>query len=263
MKKSLKFIIGSVTLIFVIVAFSVKNDIKLNPLESPSASRIEMFTFSSNNKTTKGKIYLPAAHRNNKNLPAIYLIDFTEQHFKVATDEFEKVIEGVQQVQGLDALVISLESIPDNDSKPESFQEYYDIYKNMASYVDDTYTKNTSRTFIGRGSEASIVLMALFIEDPETTMFDNFIVTDPSPSFTTTMVNMLEKGDFPTNKRNKKLHFSFSKTNNRAKCTQLINLIDEAQYRWLEFESVEYENIDYENTYPVSFAAGIEFVFKE
>jgi hypothetical protein len=31
----------------------------------------------------------------------------------------------------------------------------------------------------------------------------------------------------------------------------------------LEFEAVEYLDSDYENTYPVSFAAGIEYVYSE
>lgn len=38
-------------------------------------------------------------------------------------------------------------------------------------------------------------------------------------------------------------------------------MINEAQYPWLQFESLEYSNSNYENTYPVSFAAGIKNVF--
>ena len=62
---------------------------------------------------------------------------------------------------------------------------------------------------------------------------------------------------------NKKLHFSFSTSNDRAKCIKLINLINEAQYQWLQFESIEYTNSDYENTYPISYAAGIKYVFNK
>jgi hypothetical protein len=32
----------------------------------------------------------------NQNLPVICLTDFTEHHFKLVTDEFEKVIEGAK-----------------------------------------------------------------------------------------------------------------------------------------------------------------------
>ena len=56
---------------------------------------------------------------------------------------------------------------------------------------------------------------------------------------------------------------SFSTSNNHDECTSLINMINEAQYSWLQFESVEYANSDYENTYPASFAAGIKYVFDE
>ncbi len=235
----------------------------IKPIAQTTSSKIESFTFSSNGMTTKGKIYLPDSYETNKNLPAIYLIDFTEQHFKLATDEFEKVIDGVRQIQGFDALVISLENIPHIDAEPETFKDQYEIFKNMASYVDGKYTNNISRTFIGKGSEAGIVLMALFLENPETSVFDNFIVTDPSPKYASAIINLIEKDNIPKNKLNKKLHFSFSTSNDRPKCIKLINLINEAQYPWLQFESVEYKNSNYENTYPVSFAAGIKYIFNK
>jgi hypothetical protein len=104
--------------------------------ENIPSSQIETFTFPSNGKTVQGKIFLPASHKDHKNLPAIFLVDFTEQHFKIATDEFEKAIEGVQRVEGLDVLVVSLEGIPDIDAQPESFHEQYGMFKDMAAYVD-------------------------------------------------------------------------------------------------------------------------------
>lgn len=232
-------------------------------LSFSSPSRVETFAFSSNGVASKGKIFLPASYETNRNLPAIYLIDFTEQQFKLATDEFEKVVGGVQQIQGFDALVVTLEEHLDIDSKPEAFQEYYDVFRNMTSYVDGKYTNNTSRTFIGRGSEAGIVLMTLFLEDSESSVFDNFIATDSPGSFNSTVMNMIEKDDFPKKKLNKKLHFSFSTSNDYDDCTKLINMINEAQYPWLKFESVEYANSNYENTYPGSFAAGIKYIFTE
>ena len=228
-----------------------------------SSLKTETFTFSSNGVATKGKIFLPASYETNGNLPAIYLIDFTEQQFKLATDEFEKVIAGVTQIQGFDALVVTLEKHLNIDSKPEAFQEYYDIFKNMTSYVDSNYTNNNSRTFIGRGSEAGIVLMTLFLEDSESSVFENFIVTDPAGSFISAVIRMIEKDDFPKNKQNKRLHFSFSTSNDYDECTQLINMINEAEYPWLQFESLEYTNSNYEKTYPASFAAGIKYVFNK
>jgi hypothetical protein len=257
----MKFLIGLIILISGIVPFSSDGDVIIDLLETTASSKIETFTFISSGKTTKGKIFLPASYETNKNLPAIYLIDFTEQHFKLARDEFEKVIEGVRQLQGFDALVVTLEEPLDIDAKPQAFQEYYDYFKHMSSSVDGVYTNNTSRTFIGKGSEAGIVLMTLFLEDSETSVFDNFIATDSPGSFNSAVINMIEKDDFPKNKLNKKLHFSFSTSNNYDDCTRLINTIKEAQYPWLQFESVEYKNSDYENTYPVSFAAGIKYIF--
>ena len=61
-----------------------------------SSLKTETFEFSSNGVVMEGKIFLPASYETNRNLPAIYLIDFTEQQFKLATDEFEKVVAGVR-----------------------------------------------------------------------------------------------------------------------------------------------------------------------
>ncbi len=233
------------------------------PDPPPVVEKYETFTFLSNGAATKAKIYLPDAYKTNKNLPTIYLIDFEEQHFTVARDEFEKVIDGVKRIDGFDALVVALESIPNIDAQPDKYQEYYTVFKNMASYVDSKYTSNTSRTFIGRGSEAGIVLMTLFKENSETSIFDNFIVTDPSTSFMLTVINMIEKDNFPKNKLNKKLHFSFSISNDYDKCTKIINLINQAKYPWLQFDSIEYSDSDYEHTYPVAYVVGIKYVFNK
>ena len=252
-------------ILFIVVnifSFSHKVHAIIASMETTS-SRIEAFTFMSNGTATKGKIYLPASYETNKNLPAIYLIDFTEQHFKLATDEFEKVIDGVKQIDGFDALVVSLENIPDIDAEPETFQDQYEVFKNMALYVDSAYTNNPSRTFIGKGSEAGLVLMALFVEYPESEVFDNFIVTDPSPKYASAIIDLIEKDNIPENKSNKKLHYSFSTSNDRAKCIRLINLIKDANYQWLKFESIEYTKSNYENTYPISYAEGIKYVFSE
>ena len=248
---------------FVLFSYSSDGDIISDSTEVTTSSRIETFTFLSNGTTTRGKIYLPTSYETNKNLPAIFLIDYTDQHFKLATDEFEKVIDGVKQIQGFDALVVSLENIPDIDAEPETFQDNYEVFKNMVSYVDGKYTNNSSRTFIGKGSEAGLVLMALFLENPKTSVFDNFIVTDPSPKYTSAIINLIEKDNIQKNKLNKKLHFSFSTSNDRAKCIKLINLINQAQFSWLQFESIEYTNSDYEHAYPISYAAGIKYIFNE
>lgn len=258
MKKNSVILLAMALFILPSVMFSQED-----PVINTTSSSIETFTFLSNGTATKGKIFLPASYDTNKNLPAIYLIDFTEQHFIIAKDEFEKVIAGVQKSHGFDALAVTLEKHLNIDAKPTEFQEYYEVFKNMTSYVDSIYTKNTSRTFIGRGSESGIIMMTLFLEDSATSVFENFIVTDPSPSFIDTIINIIENDDFPKNKLDKKLHFSFSTSNDGEKCIRLINLLDEAQYPWLQFESVEYSESDYENTYPTSFAAGIRYIFKK
>ena len=111
--------------------------------------------------------------------------------------------------------------------------------------------------------EGGLVLMALFIENKETEVFDNFIVTDPSPKYASAIIQLIEKGSISENKSNKKLHYSFSTSNDRARCIKLIDLIKDANYQWLQVESIEYTKSNYENTYPISYAAGIKYVFNK
>jgi len=262
MRMKLKYLLGLLTIVGVLgFSFSVDDLTTNNPPEKADSSRIETFTFSSNGIETKGKVYIPAAYERNKNLPAIFLIDYTEQHFKLATDEFEKVVDGVRQIKGLDALVVSLENIPDVDAEPETFREHYELYRKLAYHVDGKYTNNSSRTFIGKGSEGGVVLMTLFAENQDSSVFNSFIVTDPSPLYTSAIMEMIENNHFLNIESNKKLHFSFSTSNDRAKCIELINTINKANLPWLEFKSIEYSNSTYENTYPFSFADGLEFIF--
>ncbi len=222
----------------------------------------ETFIFSSNGIDIKGKIYLPNSYETNKDLPAIYLLDFREQHFNVATDETEQVIKAVQKISGLDALVITLDAHLDIDAQPNTFEAHYEVFKNMTKYVDANYTDNTSRTFIARGSEAGIVLLALLSEDQASPVFNNFISTDSPSSFNDAVMDLIEGSNVPEYLEDKKLHFSFSTSNNRSNCLELINSFEEAKYSWLKFESVEYTST-FETTYPTSFAKGLKFVFEE
>lgn len=227
-----------VTAIFLITSIAIgqnshsisDNKRAAKPNKTTSTAKIETFTFLSNGIATQGKIYLPASYKINKDLPSIYLIDFTEQHFKVTTDEFEKVIDGVIQLAGFDALVITHNELLDIDAKPETFQEHYTTFKDMADYVDAHYTNNTSRTFVGKGSEAGIVIMALFHQKSESSVYDNYIATDPSGDYSAAIIKMIEDEDYHNSKSNKRLHFSFSTSNDRTKCTQLIKRINDAKY---------------------------------
>ena len=224
---------------------------------------IETFTFSSNGEDIEGKIYLPDAYETNNDLPAIFLIDYQEQHFAFAADEFEQVIRGVLQIEDFEALVVTLENVPDIDAKPNTFIKHFEVFRNMTIYVNGKYTNNTSRTFIGKGSEAGVVLQTLINEDPEANIFDNYIATDSPASFNNVVINLNQNNGVQENMLNKKLHFSFSTSNDRTNCNALINSFEEAQYPWLKFQYVEYTNSDYENTYPTSFADGLEFVYKQ
>lgn len=265
-KKSFGWVI---TLLMIMVSCSNSNIVEMSPdlpISEPIPEptfRSEKFTFTSGGINTIGKIYLPSSYKTNNDLPAIYLLDYQEQHYEVTTDEFEQVIEGVKRITGLDALVVTLDAHHDIDAVPSAYRDYYDVFKNMTSYVDANYTNNTSRTFIAKGSEAGVVLLALLSEDQESSVFNNFIATDSPPSFNEFVIEMIDKNNVPEDLVDKKLHFSFSTSNDRNSCSALINSFENAHYPWLTFESIEYTTSDFNNTYPISFAEGLKFVFKK
>ncbi len=273
MKDLKKLFSWAVTLLTIMVSCSNSNMDEIAadlPMEEPTPEPIqeptsgtEKFTFISGGINTMGKIYLPSSQKTNNDLPAIYLLDYQEQHYEVTTDEFERVIESVKSITGLDALVVTLVAHPDIVAVPSGYHDYYDVFKDMTSYVDANYTNNTSRTFIGKGSEAGVVLLALLSENQASSVFNNFIATDSPPSFNEAVIELIDKNKVPEDLVNKKLHFSFSTSNDRNSCNALINSFENAQYAWLKFESIEYTTSDYNNTYPISFAAGLKFVFKK
>ncbi len=238
---------------------------KTEPTSTPiSVDRRETFIFSSNGISIKGKIFIPSEYEKNKNIPAIYLFDFPEElsglnpNFHVATDEIDKVIGAVKNIK-LNALVITMDEYMDNDmSLPGDFEEYGDIFKSMTSYVDDNYTSNTSRTFIARGNEANMVLMTLFFEEPEVSVFQNFIATDAL--HVGDMQSLLEMGGIPQENENKKLHYS---NTNEARNAAMISAMMEQELPWLEFESVTYPNMTFEDGYRTAFTDGIKFIFED
>ncbi len=262
MKESIKLLMWVVMLTLTITSCSNSDDEENQP--SSTTSTTETFTFSSNGVDLPGNIYLPASYETNSNLPAIYLIDYKEQTVNVATDEFQQVINAVQVRSNFDALVVTLTPLMDPEAT-DVYQDYYDIFKNMTTYVDANYTNSTSRTFIGRGTQAGVVIMTMLLEDPVNSVFDNFIATDMPDFATIPVTTMFQNDNFPANISNKKLHYSFSSgntfTNPQALSRALIQLIEDKQYPWLTFDSIEYANNDFENTYKQSFAAGINFVF--
>lgn len=184
---------------------------------------IDTFTFVSNGVNIEGLIYLPEGYETNNDLPAIYLIDYQEQHFTVVTDEFAQLINAVREIPNFEALVVTLKILHNIDATPSAFQTYCDVFKDMASYVDSNYTENTSRTLIARGSEAGIVLMTFLNEDPEANVFNNYIATDSPSSFNSEIIELNQSGNVPENMPDKKLHVSYSSSNNSESCTALIN----------------------------------------
>lgn len=229
-------------------------------------ARVETFTFSSGGVPTGAKIYLPASYDRDANLPALFLFDHNEPEgaggtVTAATDEFERVIAAVADVQGLDAVVVTLEEQLDVEG-PQRFDEYYTLFEDLALHVDGEYTDNPSRTFIGRGGAGGIVLQALLASGPGGSVFEKFVVTDPAPEFLGPLAFDGVVDQLPVaSDRQHRLHLSFSTSSTKVVLESLIEVIEEAQLSWLEFESVFYSESTYAEAYPNAFADGIRFVF--
>ena len=230
-------------------------------------ARVETFTFSSGGVPTGGKIYLPASYDRDASVPALFLFDHNEPQgaggtVTAATDEFERVIAGVTDVQGLDAVVVTLEEQLELDVGPKWFDEYYTLFEDLALHVDGEYTDNPSRTFIGRGGAGGFVLHALLASGPGGSVFENFVVTDPATEFLGPLAfdGVVEQLPVASD-REHRLHLSFSTSSTKVVLESLIEVIEEADRSWLEFESVFYPESNYAETYPTAFADGIRFVF--
>lgn len=227
----------------------------------PALDKVEEFRFLSSGKSWDAKIWIPAEYQTNSDLPSIYLVDDEEIHYPVATDEFEKVIEGVNKVSGLDALVITVEGLDPDLGVVFGFQEFYTIYIDLVSYVETNYTDNPSRTLIGRGSAANFVLGTLYLEEQETAVFQNFVAT--TSSSLGYFNEIMKKEEFPKEKDNKKLHFSFDGESNYDLNMRFINTLNEKTYPWLEFDWAEYPNLMFTTSYPSAYADGIKYIFEE
>lgn len=209
----------------------------------------------------EGQIYLPDSYSRSNNHPAIFLIDFVDTHFANVTDEYPTLIEAAKQIPGLNAVVVSLKEHLNIDAKPSDIQTYYDLFKDLAAYVEANYTSNTTRTFVGRGSEGGLVMAWMFLDDPATSLFDNFIATDSPSSFNSHIVGIINSRPFPPDVGGKRLHFSFSASNNRSSCIGLINAINDADFSWLQFASEDRFDDRYETLYQKTFLAGLNFVY--
>ena len=228
----------------------------------PAQSSIENFSFISAGNTVEGKIYLPASFEKDDRFVSIFLLDYQEQDHEVALDEFDRIIAIVKSIENLDAVVVTLKDLIDLETDPSMIADQYQLFKDMAGYVDDNYTNNSSRTFIGRGSEGGLIQLALLEEDPSSAIFDNFISTDPSDPFINNMLFKIQNGTVPDYVETKKFHFSYSADANIANCRALEDLINEADFDWLNFSSIYYQDNIFEDAYPDAFNDGLQFVFQ-
>jgi len=236
---------------------------KPDPDPPSEVARVDTFTFSGNGEDTKGIIYIPAGYHSESDWPSIYLLDYKDTHFADVTDEFEQLVSTMLAIEGLKALVVTLEEHRNLDVGPDEFEEHRDLFISMTEYVDNNYSVNTSRTFVGRGSEGGVVLLTMLTEDPQSRVFEKYVATDSPNSFNTNIIGRIQNEQVPDHMTDIKLHFSYSSSNVEAVCIALINNIEDANYPWLSFASAAYPTMTYPQAYTTAFTDGLEFVFKD
>ncbi|WP_367389557.1 hypothetical protein [Lewinella sp. LCG006] len=220
---------------------------------------IEEFTFAPSG-INRGKIYLPASYAANKSIPVIYLLDHQEVAFNVATDEFQQVINGVNQIADFDAIVVTLtEKLP--TANHNFYPEYFELYKTLAAYVDNNYESNGSKTLIGRGDAAGIILVNMFNESGASHGFKNFVATDPFIDYISYLNSIIPSDNFPMDKSDMKLHYSFTENYELDRNRLFIDRVNNKNYPWLSFSAEEYPNLLYEEDYPTIYADGLKFIF--
>lgn len=228
--------------------------------------KIELFTFRSNNSDYQAKIRLPRSYETNSNLPVIYLMDTTEPPlFEIGRDEFEKVTLAVSTIPDFDAIVVSLQEIIEKDyTTYDSTHFYFQLFNDMANYVDMNFEAGSSKTLIGRGNAGGMILLGLFLESGASHNFTNFVSVDIPGSAISLGNQTLINNNFPTaDKENMKLHFSFAGEHQPDQNRALINRIHENNYPWLTFDSAEYPTLNHETIYPQAYEDGLAFIFEE
>jgi hypothetical protein len=99
------------------------------------------------------------------------------------------------------------------------------------------------------------------MEKQETTLFQHYIATTvPGLAY---FNEIMDKGNFPPEKSDKKLHFSFDGESNYDLNMRFINTLSDKAYPWLEFEWAEYPDMTFINSYPTAYADGIAFIFED
>jgi len=234
------------------------------PVDPPAPinqAKTETFEFKATG-INEGKIYLPGSYDSRTDLPVIYLIDFQEQHHEVARDEFQQVINGVSKLLQVDAAIVSLAVHHDISVQITHSSEYFELFKELAAYVDANYRVGPSKTLIGRGSEGGMVLLSLFQEIGASHGFGNFIAHDPPADFINYVTSLVESDTFPQDKSDMRLHYSFSNDYELAANNLMIDKIQIRNYGWLKFGYDSYPNLSFEEAYPTAYADGIAFILR-
>lgn len=231
-------------------------------VEVTTTGTVEEFRFLSGGEEMEGKIHLPASYESGAEVPVIFLIDFTDQHFSLVTDEFETLIMKTGESRADGALVVTLKEQQDVDATPGHAPQYFAVFRDLARHVDEHYGPSPSRTFVGRGSEGGLVLLAMLAEESVDPVFDNYLATDSPASFNEQIIAALTEIDPTASRKTTRLHFSFSSSNNRGSCLGLIEAFEGSDIPWLAFSSVEYPDDVYPEVYPKAFATGLSAIFE-
>jgi hypothetical protein len=206
-----------------------------------------------------GRVFLPLAYQENKNLPVIYIMEF-ESTIHPDVQQFEKIIS-ITTSLGIEAIVVAGEKFDENSNNFNNFEKFHGIMVNdLVPVIDSRYENNNqSRTLIGRGNGAAHALLTMLMETPVNTTFNKFIVTDPPSQLGYILNTMISDDDFPQDKKAIKLHLS--STQSAQWMDPLSEILENKNYPWLTFSYEAFPNALYDNSAEDVFLSGISYLF--
>lgn len=219
------------------------------------------------NENYQLKYFIPASYEENKNLPAIYVLDgiymFDEVHAYTKSLDFDAIIVALGFRQGADRT---------RDFRPwgcagGSQVGYSNFYQFLTSTVIDfidsriEYDKS-SRTLISWSSAGDFGIHTLFTKFENENKFSNFIGVDPAAAPCENLwTELYEKNDFIDSDISYKLFMGSGSFFLPQNLSWLVDLIDTKDHPLLDVQYFEDPNLDNEEIWKPTITEGLKHIY--
>lgn len=234
--------------------------------EGPFDQTVETSIFSPFvNENYELKYFIPASYEDNKNLPAIYLLDgiymFDEVLSYTKTLDFDAIIVALGNREGAERT---------RDYTPFGCGGSQDGYSNFYSLLTTTvidfidsrfeYDQNT-RTLIGWSAGGMFVFQTLFTQFENEKKFSNFIAVDPAACGDNLWSPLIEKNDFTDPEKTYNLYMSRGMFFLPANLNWLVELIDTKDHPSLDVQYFEFPSLDHEEIWKPTITDGLKHIY--